>query len=407
MAKGEVRKAVLAYSGGLDTSVILHWLHERYGCDLVAFIADLGQGEDMEAIASRARASGASEVRLEDLREIFVRDYVFPMLRANALYEGSYLLGTAIARPLIARRQLEIAEETGADALAHGATGKGNDQLRFELSYAAWNPDIRVIAPWREWEMSSRRDLMDYARARQISLPEGVEEEPPFSCDANLLHHSTEGKVLEDVSRAAPPEAYRWTVSPEDAPSDPLDLSIDFARGDPVALDGASLSGAELLSRLNGMGSAHGVGRVDMVENRSTGMKSRGVYETPGGTILLAARRALESLTLDAGAMHLKASLMPRYASLIYDGLWFSPERRMLQALMDESQASVGGRIVVRLYRGVVSVVGRESGASLYSSDLASFDDGVVYDHGDAAGFIRLRGLRLGLLARRRLGGKD
>ncbi len=407
MAGGEIRKIVLAYSGGLDTSVILHWLRERYGCQIVAFIADLGQGEDMAAIAQRAKAAGADEIRLEDLREIFVRDYVFPMLRANALYEGAYLLGTAIARPLIAKRQIEIARELDADALAHGATGKGNDQLRFELSYAAENPDLRVIAPWREWDMASRRDLMDYARARQIPLADGVEEEPPFSCDANLLHHSSEGKVLEDASRAAPPDVYRWTVSPEDAPEEACHVAIDFEAGDAVALDGAALDGAEILSRLNEMGGAHGVGRVDMVENRATGMKSRGVYETPGGTILLAARRALEALTLDGGAMHLKDELMPRYASLIYDGLWFSPERRMLQALVDESQLSVRGSVRVRLHRGLVSVVGRESGSSLYSAALASFDDGGLYSQKDAGGFIRLRGLRLEVLARRRLAGKD
>ena len=395
-------KVVLAYSGGLDTSVILTWLRKNYGCKIVAFIADLGQGAETAEAVARAKKMGVDELYAEDLRESFVQDYVFPMLRANALYEGAYLLGTAIARPLIAKRQVEIAEKTGADALAHGATGKGNDQLRFELSYAALNPDLKVIAPWREWDMHARPQLMEYAHANQIPLPPDCTDSPPFSMDANLLHHSSEGKVLENPAHEAPREAYLWTVAPEDAPDAPSFLDLEFEKGDAKALNGKVMTPAALLEKLNQMGGSHGVGRVDMVENRATGMKSRGVYETPGGTILLHAHRAIESLTLDAGAAHLKDEIMPRYAALIYQGLWFSPERTMLQALIDESQIWVRGRARVKLHKGRISIVEKESASSLYSESLSSFDEGKFYDHRHAEGFIRLNALRLESLARRK-----
>ncbi len=401
---GQIRKVVLAYSGGLDTSVILRWLGETYGCEVIAFLADLGQGENMAAARARAQAIGASQVVIEDLREVFVRDYVFAMLRANALYEGAYMMGTAIARPLIARRQVEIARQSGADALCHGATGKGNDQIRFELGYAALAPDLQVIAPWREWAMRSRRDLLSYAQARGVALETRVEDEPPFSIDANLFHRSCEGKALEDPARAAPAQAWALTAAPEDAPDRPVEVEVGFAAGDPVSLDGAALPPAALLARANQLAGQAGVGRLDMVENRFTGIKSRGVYETPGGTLLLAAHRALEQITLDAGAAHLKDELMPRYAELIYNGLWFSPEREMLQALIDHSQSAVAGRVRLKLYKGSLQVVGRAAAGSLYSPQLASFDKDTGYDQRDAQGFIGLTGLRLKRLAARERG---
>ena len=396
-----VNKVVLAYSGGLDTSVILKWLAERYGCSVIAFTADIGQGEEIEPARAKAEQLGAAEVFVEDLREVFVRDYVFPMFRANALYEGVYLLGTSIARPLIAKRQIEIARQTGADAVAHGATGKGNDQVRFELSYYALDPDIRVIAPWREWELGSRASLIEYARERQIPIPTDAGGEAPYSVDANLLHTSSEGKALEDPAAEPPADIYARTVAPEDAPDAPTVVEIAFEAGDAVAVDGAPLSPAALLARLNELGGANGIGRVDLVENRFVGLKSRGVYETPGGTVLLAAHRAIESITLDRGAAHLKDELMPRYAELVYNGFWFSPEREMLQAAIDHSQANVTGAVRLKLYKGSVSVIGRDSPASLYSAEHATFEDDAVYDQRDAEGFIKLNALRLRLLKRR------
>ena len=396
-----VNKVVLAYSGGLDTSVILKWLAERYGCAVIAFTADIGQGEEIEPARAKAEQLGAAEVFVEDLREVFVRDYVFPMFRANALYEGVYLLGTSIARPLIAKRQIEIAQETGADAVAHGATGKGNDQVRFELSYYALDPDIRVIAPWREWELGSRASLIEYARERQIPIPTDAGGEAPYSVDANLLHTSSEGKALEDPAAEPPADIYARTVAPEDAPDAPTVVEIAFEAGDAVAVDGAPLSPAALLARLNELGGANGIGRVDLVENRFVGLKSRGVYETPGGTVLLAAHRAIESITLDRGAAHLKDELMPRYAELVYNGFWFSPEREMLQAAIDHSQANVTGAVRLKLYKGSVTVIGRDSPASLYSAEHATFEDDAVYDQRDAEGFIKLNALRLRLLKRR------
>jgi argininosuccinate synthase len=398
---GEIKKIVLAYSGGLDTSVILRWLQETYRCDVVTFTADLGQGEELGPARAKAEMMGAKEIFIDDLREEFVRDFVFPMFRANALYEGTYLLGTSIARPLIAKRQIEIARQVGADAVAHGATGKGNDQVRFELSYYALMPDIKVIAPWREWDLGSRTRLLDYAERHQIPIAKDKRGEAPFSIDANLLHVSAEGKVLEDPWVEPEEYVYSRTVAPEAAPDQPQYVEIDFVRGDPVAVDGAALSPAALLTRLNELGGAHGIGRVDLVENRFVGMKSRGVYETPGGTILQAAHRGIESLCLDRGAMHLKDELMPRYAELVYNGFWFSPEREMLQALVDKSQDKVEGRVRLKLYKGLARVVGRQSPTSLYSQAHVTFEDDQVYDQQDAEGFIRLNALRLRLAARR------
>ncbi|HVI29590.1 argininosuccinate synthase [Hansschlegelia sp.] len=403
-----VKKVVLAYSGGLDTSVILKWLQTTYQCEVVTFTADLGQGEELEPARKKAELLGVKpdNIYVDDLREEFVRDYVFPMFRANTVYEGQYLLGTSIARPLIAKRQIEILRATGADAVCHGATGKGNDQVRFELSYYALEPDVTVIAPWREWDLTSRTKLIEFAEQHQIPIAKDKRGEAPFSVDANLLHSSSEGKVLEDPSLPAPEDVHMRTIAPEDAPDEPTLMSIDFEQGDAVAVDGEKLSPADLLARLNALGKANGVGRLDLVENRFVGMKSRGVYETPGGTILLAAHRAIESITLDRGAMHLKDELMPRYAELIYNGFWFSPEREMLQAAIDLSQKEVSGRVRLKLYKGNVIVTGRESPNSLYDQELVTFEDGAVaYDHRDAAGFIKLNALRLRTLgARRRRG---
>ena len=398
----DARKVVLAYSGGLDTSVILRWLQEAYQCEIVTFTADLGQGEDLEPARRKAEMMGASEIFVEDLREEFVADFVWPMFRANALYEGVYLLGTSIARPLIAKRQIEIAHRTGADAVAHGATGKGNDQVRFELGYRALDPDIRVIAPWREWDLGSRTKLIAYAESHQIPIPRDGRGEAPFSVDANLLHISAEGKILEDPWVSPPDHVWSRTVDPLDAPDVPTEVEIGFEKGDAVAVNGEDLSPAELLTRLNELGGANGIGRVDMVENRFVGMKSRGVYETPGGTILLAAHRAMESITLDRGAAHLKDELMPRYAELIYNGFWFSPEREMLQALINSSQEHVSGTVRLKLYKGNVSVTGRCSPRSLYSLAHVTFEEDAVYDQRDAEGFIRLNALRLSLDRRRR-----
>ncbi len=399
-----VRKVVLAYSGGLDTSIILKWLQTEYGAEVVTFTADLGQGGEIEPAREKALRAGVKpqNVFIEDVREEFVRDYVFPMFRANTVYEGQYLLGTSIARPLIAKKQIEIARRVGADAVSHGATGKGNDQVRFELGYYALEPDIRVIAPWREWDFKSREALLAFAEAHQIAIAKDKRGDAPFSVDANLLHSSSEGKVLEDPAVEAPEFVHQRTISPEDAPDRPHVFTIDFERGDPVAIDGEALSPAALLTELNRLGHDNGVGRLDLVENRFVGMKSRGVYETPGGTILLAAHRGIESITLDRGAMHLKDELMPKYASLIYNGFWFAPEREMLQAAIDFSQEKVTGRVRVKLYKGNVTIVGRESPFSLYDQDLVTFEEGkVAYDHRDAAGFIKLNALRLRVLAKR------
>jgi argininosuccinate synthase len=397
----KVDKVVLAYSGGLDTSVILRWLQDTYHCEVVTFTADLGQGEELEPARRKAEMMGVKEIYVEDLREEFVRDYVFPMFRANAVYEGVYLLGTSIARPLIAKRQIEIAAETGADAVAHGATGKGNDQVRFELAYYALNPDIRVIAPWRAWDLTSRTKLIDFAEQHQIPIPKDKRGEAPFSVDANLLHISAEGKVLEDPWETPPDYVYSRTVAPEDAPDKPQEIEIGFEAGDPVSVDGEALSPAALLTRLNELGGVHGIGRLDLVENRFVGMKSRGVYETPGGTILAVAHRAIESITLDRGAAHLKDELMPRYAELIYNGFWFSPERRMLQALIDKSQEGVNGTVRLKLYKGCATVTGRQSDNSLYSLEHVTFEEDAVYDQRDAEGFIKLNALRLRLDRRR------
>jgi argininosuccinate synthase len=400
----DIKKVVLAYSGGLDTSIILKWLQETYGCEVVTFTADLGQGEELEPARKKAQMLGIKEIFVEDLREDFVRDYVFPMFRANALYEGVYLLGTSIARPLIAKRQIEIAKETGADAVAHGATGKGNDQVRFELTYYALNPDIKVVAPWREWDFASRSDLIEFAEKHQIPVAKDKRGEAPFSVDANLLHSSSEGKVLEDPNAEPPPYVYQRTIAPEDAPDEPTVATIGFKKGDPVSIDGKAMSPATLLTKLNELGRDNGIGRVDLVENRFVGMKSRGVYETPGGTILYAAHRAMESLTLDREAMHLKDSLMPRYAELVYYGFWFSPEREMLQALVDKSQENVEGEVTLKLYKGNVIVIGRKSEKSLYSGEIVTFeDDAGAYDQKDAEGFIKLNALRLRLLGKRQL----
>ena len=405
MAKGDVKKVVLAYSGGLDTSIILKWLQTTYGCEVITFTADLGQGEELGPARDKALLLGIrpEHIFIEDLREEFVRDYVFPMFRANALYEGQYLLGTSIARPLIAKKQIEIAEKVGADAVAHGATGKGNDQVRFELAYYALKPDVKVIAPWREWDLTSRIKLIEFAEQHQIPIAKDKRGEAPFSVDANLLHASSEGKVLEDPAREVPDYVYSRTVDPEKAPDRPTYITVAFERGDAVAIDGNKMSPAMLLNRLNELGRVNGIGRLDLVENRFVGMKSRGMYETPGGTILHAAHRGIESITLDRGAMHLKDELMPKYAELVYYGFWFAPEREMLQAAIDRSQEFVSGEVRLKLYKGNAVVVGRESPYSLYDQDLVTFEEGAVaYDHRDAAGFIRLNALRLRTLAQRK-----
>jgi argininosuccinate synthase len=401
------KKVVLAYSGGLDTSIILKWLKEQYNCEVVTFTADLGQGGEVEPARAKAEMMGASAIYIEDLREEFVRDFVFPMFRANAVYEGLYLLGTSIARPLISKRLVEIAEAEGADAISHGATGKGNDQVRFELAAYALNPDIKVIAPWRDWDLTSRTKLLEWAEAHQIPIAKDKRGEAPFSVDANLLHTSSEGKVLEDPAEAAPDYVYQRTVHPEDAPDTPEHIEITFEKGDPVAINGEAMSPATILTALNEYGRKHGVGRLDLVEGRYVGMKSRGIYETPGGTILLAAHRGIESITLDRGASHLKDELMPKYAELIYNGYWFSPEREMLQALIDKSQEHANGTVRVKLYKGSANVVGRWSDDSLYSEQHVTFeDDQGAYDQKDAAGFIKINALRLRLLAmRERRGG--
>jgi len=404
MSKPAPKKVVLAYSGGLDTSIILKWLQEEYGAEVVTFTADLGQGEELAPAKEKALKLGIKpeNIFIDDLREEFVRDFVFPMFRANTVYEGQYLLGTSIARPLISKRQIEIARQVGADAVCHGATGKGNDQVRFELGYYALEPDIRVIAPWREWDFKSREALLDFAEKHQIPISKDKRGEAPFSVDANLLHSSSEGKVLEDPAVEAPEFVHQRTISPEAAPDTPTVITIAYEKGDPVAIDGEALSPAALLTKLNQLGHDNGIGRLDLVENRFIGMKSRGVYETPGGTILLAAHRGMESITLDRGAMHLKDELMPKYASLIYNGFWFSPEREMLQAAIDHSQQKVSGTVRVKLYKGNVTIIGRESPNSLYDQDLVTFEEGVqAYDHKDAEGFIKLNALRLRVLAKR------
>ena len=403
------KKVVLAYSGGLDTSIILKWLQTEYGCEVVTFTADLGQGEELEPAREKAEMLGIKpeNIYIEDVREEFVRDFVFPMFRANAVYEGLYLLGTSIARPLISKRLIEIAAETGADAVAHGATGKGNDQVRFELAAYALNPDIRVIAPWREWDLTSRTKLLDFAEKNQIPIAKDKRGEAPFSVDANLLHTSSEGKVLEDPAVDAPDYVYQRTVHPEDAPDQPEFIEIGFDKGDAVSINGAAMSPANILTTLNEYGRKHGIGRLDLVEGRFVGMKSRGIYETPGGTILLEAHRGIESITMDRGAMHLKDQIMPQYAELIYNGFWFSPEREMLQALIDKSQDYVTGTVRLKLYKGLARTVGRWSGYSLYSEEHVTFeDDAGAYDQKDAAGFIKLNALRLRLLAMRKKPGR-
>ncbi len=406
MAHGDIKKVVLAYSGGLDTSIILKWLQTEYGCEVVTFTADLGQGEELEPARKKAELLGIKEIYIDDLREEFIQDFVFPMFRANAVYEGVYLLGTSIARPLISKRLIEIAEETGADAIAHGATGKGNDQVRFELSAYALNPDIKVIAPWRDWSFKSRSDLIEFAEQHQIPVAKDKRGESPFSVDANMLHSSSEGKVLEDPNEEAPEYVFQRTVDPTTAPDVVTEIEVGFEKGDMVSLNGEKLSPATLFAKLNDLGRDNGIGRLDLVENRFVGMKSRGIYETPGGTILLQAHRAMESITLDRGAGHLKDELMPRYAELIYNGFWFSPEREMLQALIDKSQEHVTGTVKLKLYKGNVIVVGRASPYSLYAEELVTFeDDHGAYDQKDAAGFIKLNALRLRTLAKRdRLG---
>ncbi|MEP3431356.1 MAG: argininosuccinate synthase [Roseibium sp.] len=406
MAQGDIKKVVLAYSGGLDTSIILKWLQTEYNCEVVTFTADLGQGEELEPARKKAEMLGIKEIYIDDLREEFIRDFVFPMFRANAVYEGVYLLGTSIARPLISQRLIEIARETGADAIAHGATGKGNDQVRFELAAYALDPDIKVIAPWRDWEFKSRTDLLDFAEKNQIPVPKDKRGESPFSVDANMLHSSSEGKVLEDPNEEAPDYVFQRTVDPTTAPDVVTEIEIGFEKGDAVSLNGEKMSPATLFAKLNDLGRDNGIGRLDLVENRFVGMKSRGIYETPGGTILLTAHRGMESITLDRGASHLKDELMPKYAELIYNGFWFSPEREMLQALIDKSQEHVTGTVKLKLYKGNVILVGRDSPYSLYSEELVTFeDDQGAYDQKDAAGFIKLNALRLRTLAKRdRLG---
>ncbi|WP_036292899.1 argininosuccinate synthase [Methylosinus sp. PW1] len=403
-SKKDIKRVVLAYSGGLDTSIILKWLQTTYGCEVVTFTADLGQGEELEPARAKAELLGVKpeHIFIEDLREEFVRDFVFPMFRANAQYEGLYLLGTSIARPLIAKKQIEIARRLGADAVCHGATGKGNDQVRFELGYYALEPDITVIAPWREWDLTSRTALIDFAEKNQIPIAKDKRGDAPFSVDANLLHTSSEGKVLEDPAEEVPDYVYSRTIDPEKAPDVPQYVTVDFEKGDAVAVDGVALSPAALLTKLNELGRAHGIGRLDLVENRFVGIKSRGMYETPGGAILLIAHRGIESVTLDRGAAHLKDEIMPKYAELIYNGFWFAPEREMLQALIDKSQELVTGRVRLKLYKGSVHVVGRESPYSLYDKELVTFEEGAVaYDHRDAEGFIKLNALRLRTLAKR------
>ena len=405
MADSSVKKVVLAYSGGLDTSIILKWLQTTYRCEVVTFTADLGQGEELGPARDKALLLGIKpeNIYIEDLREEFVRDYVFPMFRANAAYEGVYLLGTSIARPLIAKKLIEIAEATGADAVSHGATGKGNDQVRFELTAYALKPDVVVIAPWREWDLRSREQLIAFAEQHQIPIAKNKRGEAPFSVDANLLHASSEGRVLEDPAEEVPDYVYSRTISPEEAPDQPTIVTISFEKGDATAIDGETLSPATLLAKLNDLGRDNGIGRLDLVENRFVGMKSRGMYETPGGTILAAAHRAIESITLDRGAAHLKDQIMPQYAELIYNGFWFSPEREMLQALIDKSQEFVTGEVRLKLYKGGVHVIGRSSDYSLYDQDLVTFEEGAVaYDHRDAAGFIKLNALRLRTLGQRK-----
>jgi len=398
----DVKKVVLAYSGGLDTSVILKWLQDVYRCEVVTFTADLGQGEELEPARKKAEMLGIKEIYVEDLRETFVRDYVFPMFRAGAIYEGTYLLGTSIARPLIAKRQIEIALETGANAVSHGATGKGNDQVRFELGYYALKPDIKIIAPWREWDLTSRTTLIEYAEKHQIPVPRDKRGEPPFSQDANLLHISSEGKALEDPwDEPEYDHVLSRMVTPMAAPDKPTEITIDFEAGDPVAINGKKLGPADLLAQLNVLGGENGIGALDIVENRFVGMKSRGVYETPGGTVLLSARRAMESLTLDGGAMHLKDEMMPRYAEMIYNGFWFAPEREMLQAAIDKASEPVTGTVRLKLYKGNVIVTGRRSPNSLYDQDIVTFEEDSVYDQRDAEGFIKLNALRLRLLGQR------
>jgi argininosuccinate synthase len=403
------KKIVLAYSGGLDTSVILKWLQDHYSAEVVTFTADLGQGEELEPARRKAEAAGIKDIFIEDLREEFVRDYCFPMVRANAVYEGQYLLGTSIARPLISKRLVEIAHQTGADAVAHGATGKGNDQVRFELAVAALDPELKCIAPWREWDLTSRTKLIEYAESHGIEVPSDKRGEAPFSVDANLWHTSSEGKMLEDPAEEAFNEVCLRTQHPEDGPDEPEYVTIGFERGDAVSINGEKFSPATLLTQLNDLGSRHGIGRLDLVENRFVGMKSRGIYETPGGTILMMAHRGIEQLTLDRGAMHLKDELMPKYAKLLYDGFWFSPEREMLQAAIDHSQRHVTGDVRLKLYKGNVMVVGRTSPNSLYSLEHVTFEEDDVYDQSDAAGFITLNALRLRLIAdrKKRLGQND
>ena len=404
MSKPAIKKVVLAYSGGLDTSIILKWLQTEYGAEVITFTADLGQGEELEPARAKALAAGVKpeNIFIEDVREEFVRDFVFPMFRANTVYEGQYLLGTSIARPLIAQKQIEIARKMGADAVSHGSTGKGNDQVRYEVAYYALEPDIQVIAPWREWDFKSREALLEFAEQHQIQIAKDKRGEAPFSVDANLLHSSSEGKVLEDPAVEAPEFVYMRTIAPEDAPDKATVFTMDFEKGDPTAIDGVKMSPATLLTKLNELGYANGVGRLDLVENRYVGMKSRGVYETPGGTILLAAHRGIESITLDRGSMHLKDELMPRYAELIYNGFWFTPEREMLQAAIDHSQAMVNGQVTVKLYKGNTTIIGRTSPYSLYDQDLVTFEEGkVAYDHNDASGFIKLNALRLRVAAKR------
>ena len=393
----KINKVVLAYSGGLDTSVILKWLEEKYECEVVTFTADLGQGAELDDAKEKAKSHGVKEIFIEDLREDFVKNYVFPMFRANTLYEGKYLLGTAIARPLIAKRQIEIAHEVGADAVCHGATGKGNDQVRFELAYYGLDSNIKVIAPWREWDLNSRTKLINFAEKHQITIMKDKRGEAPFSVDANLLHTSSEGKLLEDPSIECPEDVYQRTISPEKAPDKPTYIEIGFLEGDPISIDGEKLSPAEILTKLNRIGGENGVGRLDFVENRSVGMKSRGIYETPGGTILLEAHRGIEQITLDREACHLKDEIMPKYAELIYNGYWFSSERRMLQKLIDESQKNVSGKVRVKIYKGSAVVVGRSSKQSLYSLEHVTFEEDSVYDQTDAEGFIKINALRLRL----------
>jgi len=397
----KINKVVLAYSGGLDTSIILKWLQVTYDCEVVTFTADLGQGEELEPARKKAEMLGIKDIFIEDLREEFVKDYVFPMFRANTVYEGQYLLGTSIARPLISKRQIEIAKEVGADAVCHGATGKGNDQVRFELGYYALNPDIKVIAPWREWDLHSRTALIDFAEKHQIPIPKDKRGESPFSVDANLLHTSSEGKALEDPWVGAEEYVYARTDNPVTAPDEPEYIEVEFEKGDPVAINGVSMSPATLLTKLNAYGKTHGIGRLDLLENRFVGMKSRGIYETPGGTIMLAAHRGIEQITLDKGAMHLKDEIMPKYAEVLYNGFWFSPEREMMQALIDKSQEFVAGTVRLMLFKGGVHVVGRKSPYSLYSMEHVTFEEDSVYDQQDAEGFIKLNALRLQLLKKR------